>query len=101
IKNNTASGNGGGFWSSGTLTIRNNSTITANSGGDAGGVSNENGTGILSVDSCSITNNTLTGGGGGGGVGNNGKSASITNSTISGNTGTSNGDSGGIGNFHT
>jgi predicted outer membrane repeat protein len=75
----------------GTLTLS-NSTVSANTAVDGGGISNE-GTGSLTLSSSTVSGNTATGDGGG--ILNEGTgSLTLSISTVSGNTAT--GDGGGI-----
>ena len=89
VTGNTAT-EGGGLWSSGTLTV-DGTTITGNTGtGDAadnggGGIYNEDG--VLDVFDATISDNRATGAAGsGGGVLNAGGETLLMTSTVSGNT---------------
>ena len=83
---NGFSDQGGGIWSSATLTL-NRSTISANtSTGDAGGI--WNGLGTLTLNDSTVSDNTANGpypDSGGGGIYNHSGTLTLNNSTVSGN----------------
>jgi hypothetical protein len=83
---NGFSDQGGGIWSSATLTL-NRSTISANtSTGDAGGI--WNGLGTLTLNDSTVSDNTANGSywqSGGGGIYNHSGTLTLNNSTVSGN----------------
>jgi hypothetical protein len=90
---------GGGIWNAGTLTVQ-NCTIAENSpsAGPGGGIYNS---GTLTVQNCTIAGNTAYGGGG---IYNSG-TLTVQNCTIAGNTANASGPSAGVGggilNVHT
>lgn len=86
-------GAGGGIHSNGTATIQ-NTTIAANDGYTVGGITNT-GSGVMNLDSDTITNNTAAGAAAGGiGVGSG--TVTMQRTIVANNTGTSsNGDCGG------
>ncbi|HXU32070.1 MAG TPA: right-handed parallel beta-helix repeat-containing protein, partial [Thermoanaerobaculia bacterium] len=67
LRNNTASGDGGGLWANGlTLAVNiNNSRITGNVAGDDGGGIYINNVGAMTIQGSTIANNTASGRGGG------------------------------------
>ena len=83
IQNGYASGNGGGVFNAGTLTLTSDSILNNTAGGFGGGVFNSN-SGMLIMSNCRVMGNTT--GSTGGGVWNNG-SMTLSNSTIENNSG--------------
>jgi len=91
-----SSTDGGGIHNGGTLTL-NNCTVAQNTatGGNGGGIYNDT-TGALALTGSAVSGNTATGGGGGGGIFNSGTTLTLTTSVVSGNT--SDAEGGGIDN---
>ena len=92
ISGNTALVEGGGLWTSGTLTVSGNTLVDDNEGqGDAadgggGGLYNQGGT-LTVGDGVTVSNNRATGASGsGGGILNNGGTLTVGAATITGNT---------------
>jgi hypothetical protein len=80
ITNGTSSGNGGGIYNYGTLTIANTTIFGNTATSSGGGIYN---TGTLTVTNSTISENTASSYGGG--IYNNSGTVTVTNSTISGN----------------
>ncbi len=90
IANGHSTGNGGGVFNNGPLTVI-NSTFVGNSAAAGGAISNSE-IGVLTVTNCTFSGNVGTGGGGGAIFTNNG--GTISSSTFSGNSGGSTGATG-------
>jgi Right handed beta helix region len=90
---NTSSGNGGGIFNVGTMTLSNSIVSNNYTVGFGGGIDNGYGAESTITDST-VSNNT--GGQGGGGISNYGGHLTLTSSTLSGNSAR---DGGGIHNF--
>ncbi len=82
VRGNAASGNGGGFYTSGTTTVT-DSTLSANTASFGGGIYNKAG-GMLTVTGSTFAANAAAGGTSGGGLYNEGITT-VANATISAN----------------
>lgn len=86
IRDNTATGAGGGFNTDGSLTL-NNSTVSGNSAGNFGGGGISNG-GTVTLNNSTVSGNSATNGGGiSNGTFNNGSTVTLNSSTVSNNIG--------------
>ncbi|MFI5396701.1 MAG: choice-of-anchor Q domain-containing protein [Candidatus Binatia bacterium] len=88
--NSAGSGDGGGIFNGGTLTVT-NSTFSANSAGDGSGGGIFNNVGTVTVTNSTFSGNRADNGMGGGGIFNNSSTLTVTNSTFFGNRATNGG----------
>lgn len=82
ISGNTAGGNGGAIYNTGTLTV-DNVAVTENSGTEGGGIFHASAANSLNILNSELSENTASGSGGG--VFADGADVSVTNSTLYGN----------------
>jgi len=83
VANGSSSGNGGGIYNSGTMTISNSTIANNTTAHNAGGIYNNGGT--VNISNSTIANNAAPSGIGGGIYNLNGGTVTISNSTIANN----------------